>query len=92
MDFKKLSNLVESTDELTEEIMDTLKEFVDYNSTGMRVEVTRNLTAIRERIENGDVIKYYKTEEELNIGNFKPIVLDAFGEEIYEDVFGEELD
>lgn len=91
MEFNKLRNLAETSDVLTEEIFNTLVEFMGYNSTGMRVTVTEILTIVKERIEKNEKIKFFKTNENLTIETFKTIILENFGEEVFEDTFGIEL-
>ncbi len=92
MDLNVLRETSENTDILSEEIFNKLNEFVNYNSTGMRVTVTEILGIFRKRVEKGENITFFKTGKKLDMESFKPAVLDAFGEEIFEDVFGIELD
>lgn len=92
MKFNALRHLAGTTEVFTEEIFNTLMEYVDYNSTGMRVVVTEILTIFKERIEKGNDISFFKTAEVFNEKDFKLMILENFGEEICEDVFKIELD
>lgn len=91
MDLNILRSQAETTDTLTEEIYKTLYDFINYNSTGMRVTVTEVLNILKTRIENGEEIKFYTAEEPMSVDEFKGVVLATFGEQIFEDVFNTEI-
>ena len=92
MDLNQLSHFVETTGAFTEDLFKVLTEYLEYNSNGMRVVVVENLTTLKERIEGGDDILFYASGSPLTLEEFKETILEAFGEEVCEDVFGEELD
>ena len=92
MEFKQLQQLVETTDVFTEEMFETLTEFVNYNSNGMRVVVTEVLTTMKNRIDSGEEIQFYATGDVLTLDEFRETIWEAFGEEICEDVFQMDLD
>lgn len=92
MDLNQLSQFVETTDVFTEELFKTLTEYIDYESNGMRVVVVESLKVLRERIESGDDIQFYASGASLTVDEFKETVLEAFGEQVYEDVFETEIE
>ena len=92
MDFKELRNLAETTDVFTEQMFETLNEFVNYNSNGMRVVATEVLTTLKNRIEAGEEIQFYTSGDVLTLDEFKETIWETFGEEICEDVFKIDLD
>ena len=71
MEFKQLQQLVETTDVFTEEMFETLTEFVNYNSNGMRVVVTEVLTTMKNRIDSGEEIQFYATGDVLTLDEFR---------------------
>lgn len=95
MEFGQLRYFAETSDCITEEVFETLENFVSYKSTGMRVTVTEILGIFKRRIENEEEITLQIDEEEsqkvLTLGSFGKIIQEFFGVEIYEDVFGTEV-
>lgn len=87
MEFKELEQLAKSEKELSEKVFNELVEFLGYNSTGMRVTITRTLKIYKDRIERGEEISFFKTGEVLDFSNLKDLILATFGEEVCEDVF-----
>ena len=91
MNFKELDEVISVGTVLTEPVFNTLIEFSNYNSNGMRVTVTKALTTLKERIDRGDKITFYKTGQVFDVYSFRNMVYNTFGEQMFESVTGIEM-
>ena len=73
--------------ELKNHHINTLLEFLTYNSNGMVNYVIDVLEIFNKRISNNEKIIYEKTNKVLDIYSFKNLVLENFGEHVFEEVF-----
>lgn len=86
MDFKALEEFLSVSNIITNQVFDTLLEFMNYNSNGMKVSVAKLLGIVRDRIENNENIILECTNETLTLITFDKIVEEYFGEIISDRV------
>lgn len=80
MDFKALEEFLSVSNIITNQVFDTLLEFMNYNSNGMKVSVAKLLGVVRDRIENNEHIILERTNVTLTLVTFDKIVEEYFGE------------
>lgn len=86
MDFKALEEFLSVSNIITNQVFDTLLEFMNYNSNGIKVSVAKLLGVVRDRIENNENIILECTNETLTLITFDKMVEEYFGEIISDRV------
>jgi len=92
MDLNDLRDFANESNELKEEHLNILKEFMTYNSRGMISFVIEILRIYNEKIEKGIFISYSKTNNIIDKYSFRNLIYEEFGEYIFENVFDIKID